>query len=146
MRKIKLIRDLGEFNLTDFSPALRRLAEDRQLDLLYFFGGAVQGKSGKLSDIDMAYYSSREVDPLTLQNDFAHLLKRDDIDLVDIKFAPPLVAFNVIKEGQLIYCRNEALRVQMEYGVTFKYLNTIHLREEFHRHFIKTIKTGNFYA
>jgi len=146
VRKIKLINEPGALNLDELRPALGRLCKEKKIELLYLFGGAARGSSGRLSDIDLAYYSRQEAGLLDLQNSLADLLKRDDIDLVSLKSANPLISYQVIKNGKLLFCSNEALKVQLEYMIVNKYLNTIHLRNEFHRSFTKAVQGGDFYG
>ncbi|MFA4844119.1 MAG: nucleotidyltransferase domain-containing protein [Candidatus Margulisiibacteriota bacterium] len=146
MRKIKLINEPGALKPDELRPAFGRLCEEKKIELLYLFGGAARGSSGRLSDIDLAYYSRQEAELLDLQNSLADLLKRDDIDLVNLKSANPLISYQVIKNGKLLFCSNEALKVQLEYMIVNKYLNTIHLRNEFHKSFTKAVQGGDFYG
>jgi predicted nucleotidyltransferase len=146
MRKIRLVSEPEVFSPEKLQLLAEEVCREQKIDALYFFGGAAGGSPGRLSDIDLAFYSRSSFDPLTMQNYFATRLKRDDIDLVDLKTAPPLLAYHAVKEGKLIFCRNDALRILLEYSITSRYLSTIHLREEFHRNLSGAILGGGFYG
>lgn len=148
MRKINTFKKGGTLNIGDYKDAIKNICQENSIDLLYLFGSAATGQAGPLSDVDLAFYSQKSGAGLieSLQIEFVNLFKRDDIDLLDLKIAGPLVCFKAIKQGALIFCANQALKVQLEYLVITKYLSTQHLRREYHKGLTRAIIGGNFYA
>jgi hypothetical protein len=84
-----------------------------EIKLVYLFGSQVTKKTTSLSDYDFALY----LDPRTILNkekeiiltliaEISIILKSDKIDIVILnKPILPLLKFNVLKEGVLIYQR-----------------------------------------
>ena len=64
---------------------LREIARKHKLRLLVLFGSQAQGTTHKESDIDIAFFPSKNVvDEEKLYGDIAAALKRADLDLVNI--------------------------------------------------------------
>jgi predicted nucleotidyltransferase len=139
--------------------ALPRLAEylgsRPEILLAYLFGSVAQGRTHALSDLDIAVL----VDPerfreLNANNPWGYqasltaalmeILGRNDVDLVLLHRAPPLLAREVIRFGKLLCCRDEELRVAFEVRVHQAYLDTAHLREIQRSYLYEAARTGRF--
>jgi len=123
--------------------------------LAYLFGSAVTKRTHKLSDIDLAIYSEpilmRELNnkqPYGYQAailiDLMSLLRRNDIDLVILNRAKPLLAYEIVRSGDNIFCRNENFRTEYEIKAFQKYMDTKKLRDIQDFYLIKRIKHGLF--
>lgn len=148
MRKISTQKKHEAINIGEYIGEITELCKANSIDLLYLFGGAATEKTGPLSDIDLAFYSKKSDANVIemLHCNFFDIFKRDDVDLMDLKTAGPLACFNAIKQGKLLFCADQALKIQLEYLIIAKYLNTIHLRKEYHKGLSRAIMGGNFYA
>ena len=118
----------------DPRPLFRLLAQavdnDPEILALYCFGSYADGRVGPLSDVDLAVLLDREVPRdqyfskrLSLHALAAHLLRTDEIDLVILNSAPPLLVHRVVKGGKLLYQRDPAKRIAFEVQAIRRYLD-----------------------
>lgn len=99
------------------------------LQILLLFGSTVSGNTHKKSDIDLAFLFDRPVDILTLTNKVIRLLHTDNIDVVDLKNASPLMRFSIAKNGILIYEKEDGL-FNGFYSLAFRrYIDTKKIRD-----------------
>ena len=138
---------------------LSRLAEylgsRGEILLAYIFGSAAQGRSHSLSDIDIAVLVGeerlRELDRRTpwgygasLTGELTGILHRNDVDLVLLGRASPLLKWEVIRFGKVLFCREEKTRVLFEVRARQEYLDTQHLRDIKRLYLYDDIKMGRF--
>ena len=93
----------------------------------YLFGSYARGVQTPQSDVDIAVLFSRTPENLLehhlrLSNDLSDILGKD-VDLIILNVAPPLLRYQVIKHGRLIYCRNERERISFESKSMCEYLD-----------------------
>lgn len=101
-----------------------------EIKLVYFFGSTAQNKSAHLSDYDFAVYLEENIEPkkekdivLNLIAELSKKLKTDKIDLVLLNKADNfLLRFNIIKEGALIY-QKEQYRLLVEPRILNEYFD-----------------------
>jgi predicted nucleotidyltransferase len=116
-------------SIEEIKDKLTPLFEDEGLRLVLLFGSAVSGEVHKQSDIDLAFLFDRPVDILALTNKVIRLLHTDNIDIVDLRHANPLMKFSAVKNGILIYER-EAGMFNGFYSLAFRmYVDTKKLRD-----------------
>ncbi|MDR5708695.1 MAG: nucleotidyltransferase domain-containing protein [Armatimonadota bacterium] len=80
------------------------------------FGSFFAGRACRESDVDVAVVLGPaypgEVDPFALRvrlaSDLVGILHRNEVDVLVLNEAPPLLAARVLREGVRIYCRQEA--------------------------------------
>ncbi|MCD5416185.1 nucleotidyltransferase domain-containing protein [Candidatus Bipolaricaulota bacterium] len=105
----------------------------------YLFGSAAQGRMNRLSDIDIALLVDEEkFKELDIGRPYGYkaamiaglmgLLRMNEIDLVLLHQASPLLANEVISEGSLLFCRDEDVRIAFEVSVKHRYIDTEPLR------------------
>lgn len=100
--------------------------EDR-VSVAYLFGSYVRGDQASRSDIDVAVLLSDV--PRKMLDYYLHLVDglskivEGDVDLVILNTAPPLLKYQVIKKGLVIYSRDEAARVRFEAMALSEYLD-----------------------
>jgi predicted nucleotidyltransferase len=101
----------------------RRFASDEHVILAYLFGSQANGTAGPQSDYDIALLVRQP--SLTLQARLAHeigiILGTDRVDVVFLNRAPVELAYAVIVQGQLLYQRSVAERVEFEAKVLSLY-------------------------
>jgi hypothetical protein len=106
------------------------LSREDTVVFAYLFGSQVSGKIGKLSDIDVAVYVDLTK---TIQNYFdlrlrlwgelIDFLKTDKLDLIVLNNAPPLLAHRILKQGNLLVCKNKRIRIAYEVKAILGYLD-----------------------
>jgi len=94
--------------------ALRRALP--ALVAVYRFGSSAAGEKRPESDIDLAFMATAPLDPVVrfdLQQDLASVLKQE-VDLVDLRAASPVMAMQVISTGRLLYDADPGARGAFE--------------------------------
>ncbi|RPJ11074.1 MAG: nucleotidyltransferase domain-containing protein [Deltaproteobacteria bacterium] len=88
----------------------------------YLFGGLARGERRPLSDVDIAVYLAGSVTAdvkLDIMGKLIDILGTDEIDLVILNTAPPLLAMNVLRKKQVMADNNPAMRHRFE-SLAFK--------------------------
>jgi len=114
----------------EIKEKLAPLFEDKELQLALVFGSTVTGGFKKQkSDIDLAFLFDQPADILALTNCVIRFLHFDDVDVVDLRYASPLLRFSVAKNGKLLYERSPGLFHEF-FSLTFRrYVDTKKLRD-----------------
>jgi predicted nucleotidyltransferase len=104
--------------------------EGHSVVFAYLFGSQARGETGLLSDVDIAIYLSEAVAReqrfdlrLTVLGELSDLLKTDAVDVVVLNDAPPLLTHRILKEGLLLFCADERVRLEFETHAVLKYLD-----------------------
>ncbi|MBS7637466.1 nucleotidyltransferase domain-containing protein [Candidatus Bathyarchaeota archaeon] len=121
---IKFERDMLEGAVKE----LGKLFENEENVLVaYLFGSYLRGDQTSRSDIDIAILLY-EVPKKPLEY-YLHLINiltevlGDDVDLTILNLAPPLLKFQIIKNGKIIYCRSDRSRINFEAKYICEYLD-----------------------
>ncbi len=100
------------------------------VNTLYLFGSAARGKQGPLSDFDFAFQAKSGLNPkkrfalkLNVRDRMSRALKTNDIDIVDLEEAPPLLVHRILKDGKILYCASPRHRVRFEFARLTEYLD-----------------------
>jgi len=106
----------------------------------YLFGSQLSVEIGRLSDVDIAIYFDEALTKqerfnrmLKIGGELSSLLKRDDIDIVVLNDAYPLLAHRVIKQGKVIFSSDEKKRIDFEIRAVMNYLDFKPLLEKYTR-------------
>jgi predicted nucleotidyltransferase len=117
----------------------------------YLFGSHGRGEAGLLSDVDLAVWLDEGQDArhrlrrrLDLTAQAASLLGTDEVELVVLNGAPPLLAQRVIRDGERLAERSANERVRLETEAVIRYLDTIPLRQELGRSLERRLAEGTF--
>ena len=113
------------------SEQLQAVAERYEINTLYLFGSYVDGSYHEDSDIDLAFLSTgyeNNIDHGRLYFDLQEEVNRE-IDLIDLRKAPLIFAYSIIKDGRVIYDLYEDIRTDFEDDTIRKYLDFLY----FHR-------------
>ncbi|MEM3430478.1 MAG: nucleotidyltransferase domain-containing protein [Candidatus Bathyarchaeia archaeon] len=116
--------------LEGFSKSLIGFLENEEKILVaYLFGSYVKGGQTSISDLDIAILLSEEPKLLKeLLEYYLYLLNRlsnilgDRVDLIILNLSPPLLKYQVMKHGKVVYSRDERARVKFEAGSLREYL------------------------
>lgn len=104
------------------------LESDPNVRLAWLFGSQTRSATGPLSDVDVALFLERCGDAAGLRADriryataVARVLDRDDVDLVLLNGAPPLLRHRVLEQGQMLVCRDESARIRFQVATVRDY-------------------------
>jgi predicted nucleotidyltransferase len=116
--------------------ALEVLQRHPEVRLAYLFGSVAEGRQRATSDLDVGVFLEPVADPHVLERIQVELERAAgrNVDLVDLRMAPPLLAHHVVSRGRLLLARDEDERVAFATRVIAKYLDTAHLRKVQHEY------------
>jgi predicted nucleotidyltransferase len=124
-----MTKSKGNISVEGIKDALSPLFKDKGLKLVLLFGSAVLGKVHKQSDIDLAFLFDGPVNILSLTNRVVMLLHADNIDVVDLRHASPLLKFSIVKNCRLLHERQPGTFNEF-YSLAFRmYVDTKKLRD-----------------
>lgn len=122
------------------------LKGDRDISALFLFGSLADGNLKPLSDLDFGLLLSGRMDKqrrfekllelMGLLNDF---FKTDEIDLIDMRGVSPRIAFNILKNGKLLFCNDPSVLIDFRENVVRKHLDFKYLRDRFDDVFLEGI-------
>lgn len=111
--------------------AATALTADPRVLAVYGFGSLARGAAHPGSDLDLAVLLDRPLslgEELSLRAEAVDAVHRDDVDLVILNLAPPLLRYEVIATGSRLYARSPLAVDQFEEAALREYLDTAHLR------------------
>lgn len=98
------------------------------LDLLVLFGSAAKGRVGSRSDVDLAARCAGAADLDALYLVLAPRLGTARLDLVDLRRASPLLAFEAARSGRVLFERHPGAFRQFQALASRRYCDTAKLR------------------
>ena len=116
---------------------------EKRVLVAYLFGSYARGLETPQSDVDIAVLLS-EIPEKALEY-YLHLERRlaevleNDVDLVFLNDAPPLLKYQVIKYGRLLFSRDERVRVMFEAKSLCEYLDFSRAFKRYDECFMKRI-------
>jgi len=96
----------GSFKILSPDEVKRRLTplfEERGLKLVILFGSTAVGKMHGQSDIDLGFLCDDDVDIIALTRKVTGLLNTDNVDVVDLKRASPLLKFSAARNCKILF-------------------------------------------
>lgn len=134
--------------------ARERLAVALDLDGVVaasLIGSQASGKAGPLSDVDIAVWLEPGISPqrrsslrLQLADAAGRALATDEVDVVILNEATPLICHRAMRDGVGLMVRNQVQRVRLETGALLTYFDTAPLRREFDRARSRRLEEGRF--
>lgn len=121
----------GEIKLsTDeaISLMLSVLKTDHRISIVYLFGSRVTKKDDPSSDIDIAIYTSNDFswqDYYLLYGELTKRLHSDRLDLVWLNKAEPILIFDIIKNGKVLFFNNADILNDFEMKARGRYYDYI---------------------
>lgn len=120
---------MAEFSIEKIKEMLAPLYYEKGLQLVLLFGSIANEKGNRESDIDIGFLFEKPVDILDLTNRVIQLLKTDNVDVVDLCHASPLLRFSAIRKGKLLYEQRPGIFNAFQ-SLTFRiYVDTKKLRK-----------------
>jgi predicted nucleotidyltransferase len=112
----------------DIAAALQGLGPLFQREgvvLAYLFGSLSRGQAGQ--DVDLAILT-RDAPAFRLREKIAAALHTERIDLVDLRRAPPVLRFEILRTGRPLYVADEQAQERFELATLRLYRDTHPLR------------------
>lgn len=98
------------------------------LELLVLFGSTATGRATQRSDVDLAVRCGGLADLDAIYLALAPRLRTDRLDLVDLRRAGPLLAFQVARTGTLLHERRPGAFREFQSLASRRYCDTAKLR------------------
>lgn len=117
----------------DYAQRLKKIIRKYRLQLLLLFGSQAEGSPHKRSDFDIAYYARKDLDLMDEARmivDLAPMVKSENIDLVNMKKAPPLLLYAIFLHPKILYAKDMFLFYNMQSYAFKKYVEARPLFEE----------------
>lgn len=113
------------------------LENEKDVQVAYLFGSHARKVSTLKSDVDIAILLS-EIPKSPLDYSL-YLINRlseivgEDLDLLILNIAPPMLKYQVIKYGKLLFSRSERVRVMFEVKALKEYLDLSRVLERYNK-------------
>lgn len=109
--------------------ALQPFIRRRKPKLVVLFGSRATGHAGPRSDTDLAVLLNRPFDPVRMTVEIGRLVGDPRLDLVDLHHAPPLLAWQIARTGELIHEGEPGAFARFHSLAFRRYCDTAKLRE-----------------
>lgn len=130
---------------------LRRALDREGVIAAMLIGSQARGDSGPLSDVDIAIWHDPGLEPsarlqlqLQLAAEGGSALGTDEVDVVMLNRAPPLMRHRAMLDRKLLVERDHDERVRLETRAVLDYLDTAPLRAELGRGVRRRMEEGRF--
>lgn len=90
--------------------------KELNIKIIYLFGSFAKGEGRQDSDIDLAIYSTSNIDEyelFILAGNLSFKVKRD-VQIINIKNASTVFAAQIVGLGEVLYCDDEEFRANYE--------------------------------
>lgn len=134
--------------------ALERLREALDRDGVVaarLFGSQARGEAGPLSDIDIAVWLDPRLPPgarfdlrMELIGAATAALRTNEVDVVPLNDAPPLLRHRAIRDGRLLLERDARQRIGLDTDAILEYLDTAPLRRTLEAELRRRLEEGTF--
>lgn len=121
--------------------------EKKEVILAYIFGSQVKGRVSRVSDVDIAVYLDERLSGserfdlrLGLINGVCSILGSKRVDLVILNDASLKLYYSVLKEGTVLYSRDELKRINTEVKVMSRYLDQRYYQRRHYKILLEQIK------
>lgn len=138
-------------NIENLRAGLKEYFQQYLVLFAYIFGSQVSRHTHPESDVDFAVYLRKSIGEeerrsilLSLLGVLSQACRTDDVDLVILNEAPPLLAFEVLRNGVLIYCSDDDARVEFQVRTLQAHEDTIPLRRILSEAMADRLRSGNF--
>lgn len=127
---------MSKIDVDAFGPQLGDVFQRFRVELAYLFGSQATDMAGPLSDVDIAVLLAPRVPreewgdtQIALITELIGLFRRNDVDVVILNRASPLLADRAIRYGRVLYEPDPLLRTRFEVKTLLRYFDTQPLRK-----------------
>jgi len=138
-------------DLDAFRQPLQCLFQQHPVHLAYLFGSQATRRTHSSSDVDVAVLLDESLTPderfaerLRLLGDLSRIFGTDDMDLVILNEAPPLLAYETLRHGILLYCADAQTRIEFQVHTLRAYEDTMPLRRILSEAMAARLQAGTF--
>jgi hypothetical protein len=105
-------------------PVVKALERDPRVRLLYVFGSTARGEAGPRSDLDLAVWLDRKLS-WDEERDLRATVStgHDQVDLVILNDAPPVLRYEVVTGGRCLLARDAAEHAEFEITSLARFLD-----------------------
>ena len=128
------------------SPRLAQIFEkDKRILLVYLFGSRSMGRETRESDVDIGFLLSEL--PGDLLDYYLYLVDRlsgelrSPVDLVLLNAASPLLKHQVVKNGKVLYSRDQRTHVEFEARSESEYLDLSLRRRQYDKVLVEEVSS-----
>jgi predicted nucleotidyltransferase len=128
------------------SKVIHILSKDTFIICIYVFGNLASGTLKPLSDLDfgvlLSYGLNREErfrKHLELIGILNRIFKTDEIDLVLMNDAPIRFSYNIIRNGRVLFCRDNLALINFRDKIIMQHLDFKYFRDGFDRYFLEKV-------
>lgn len=119
------------------------------IDFAVLFGSVVIDKTTPVSDVDIGIYTCRNISlvELGLLVYRMEVIIRKKVDIVvmnDIYKKRPVFAYEVVKNGAVLFCKNPEGFIEFKKKAILYYLDNKYLTDEIDMRFKERLKSGRF--
>lgn len=115
----------------EFAAELRTAFEGQpDIVLAYLFGSHARRQAAALSDVDLAILLADAPDDdqcfarrLEIMGMAMSILRINDVDVATLNRLPLALRYRVVREGKMLFCRDENARIAFEAQTTLRYLD-----------------------
>jgi len=97
----------------DIGMKIKEIAEKYHIDLVILFGSFAKSRAIKESDVDIGVFRKGEQipyeDQVYLSGEFNRLFKNNTIDISVMSSNNPVLMFNILRKGEVLYQRDDNL-------------------------------------
>jgi predicted nucleotidyltransferase len=112
-------------NIREKLLLLNSLFESEGILLAYLFGSLARRKAGE--DVDLAFLAEKR-DGVNLRQRMSDIIGTERIYLVNLRIVSPLLRFEIVRTGHLIYKKNKEVENAFELCTIKEYRDTAYLR------------------
>ncbi len=138
-------------NLETLRPRLERLFQGHPVLLAFVFGSRATDHVHPESDVDVAVLfaeslsaDARYSERLALTGELSQLFRSDRIDVVVLNEAPPLLAYEALRNGVCVYSVSDGVRIEFQIRTVREYEDTSSLRRILSEAMAERVRTGSF--
>lgn len=131
--------------LVRLKSSLPDICREHGVAVCYLFGSSAQGCDDQLSDVDIAVVFFDEPGDdwlelwLRLSEKMEQVVAPRQLDLVLLQRAPLLLKWQVISQGEVLYCADEMFRIAFEKRVIGEWLDFSEWLKRFHDEMVEGI-------
>lgn len=135
--------------LSQAETASRCLLQFDFIESAILFGSFAEGKENEMSDIDIGIFTTKdisliEIGLITARLETAFKRSVDVVILNDLYRKNPLLAYEIMSKGKVLFCRNQERLVELKTNTILFFMDTAPLRDAVNRSLRERMKSGRF--
>lgn len=136
-------------NRSEAEIASKCLLQFNFVESAVLFGSFAEGKENKMSDMDVGIVAIKDLSLIEIGFAAARIekaLKRrvDIVILNDLYKKNPLLAYEILSKGKILFCRNEDRLIELKTNTILSFMDTAQLRDIVNKALRERMKSGRF--